>query len=173
MIRDRVRNLAGDESGAVLVLLAVVMAVLLVATALVIDIAAVRTLRINQQSISDAAAAAGALTAGEGGTPRQVCQVTKAYVEINATEFAALTGMDCSVWSDVSCDPGVEAVVSDTQNGITVQITYPVTDASSLMSSSAVGAIPPPASAEDGLDPCQRVGVEISSTWNTLFGRVA
>ena len=72
-MRHRIRHLAGDESGAVLVLLAVVMAVLLVATALVIDIAAVRTLRINQQSISDAAAAAGALTAGEGGSPRAVC----------------------------------------------------------------------------------------------------
>jgi len=172
-MRHRIRHLAGDESGAVLVLLAVVMAVLLVATALVIDIAAVRTLRINQQSISDAAAAAGALTAGEGGVPREVCQVTKAYVEINATEFAALSGVDCSVWSDVSCDPGVEAVVSDTQNGITVRIIYPVTDASSLMSSSAVGAVAQPASTDDGLDPCQRVGVEISSTWNTLFGRLA
>jgi len=173
MIRHRVRNLTGDESGAVLVLLAVVMAVLLVGTALVIDIAAVRTLRINQQSISDAAAAAGALTAGEGGIPREVCEVTKAYVEINATEFAALSGMDCSAWSEAPCDPSVEAVASDTQNGITVRITYPVTDASSLMSSSAVGAVAQPASAEDGLDPCQRVGVEISSTWNTLFGRLA
>ncbi len=64
MIRHRVRNLAGDESGAVLVLLVVVMAVVLVGTALVIDIAAVRTLRINQQSISDAAAAAAGADRG-------------------------------------------------------------------------------------------------------------
>ena len=60
MIGDRVRRLMGDESGVGLVLVAVLLAVLLVAAGLVIDIAAVRTLRINQQSISDAAPAAGA-----------------------------------------------------------------------------------------------------------------
>jgi hypothetical protein len=162
-----------DESGAVLILVAVIMVVLLGAAALVIDIAAVRTLRINQQSISDASAAAGALTAGETGIPRDVCEVTKSYVEINADAIVALNGIDCSAWSAVSCDPGVEAIATDTQNGITVQITYPVTDASPLMSSSAVGAVPQPASAADGLDPCERVGVEISSTWHTMFGRLA
>ena len=173
MIRDRARRLMSDESGAVLVLVAVVMVVLLVAAALVIDIAAVRTLRINQQSITDASAAAGALTAAETGIPQDVCEVTKSYVEINATEIGGLNGIDCSAWSATSCDPTVEAVISDTQNGISVQITYPVTDASPLMSSSAVGAVPQPASAADGLDPCERVGVEISSTWNTMFGRLA
>ena len=114
MIRERARRLMDDESGAVLILVAVMMVVLLGAAALVIDIAAVRTLRINQQSISDASAAAGALTAGETGIPRDVCEVTKSYVEINADQIAALNGIDCSAWSAASCDPGVEAVISDT-----------------------------------------------------------
>lgn len=173
MIRDRTRRLMGDEGGAVLVLVAVLLAVLLVAAGLVIDIAAVRTLRVNQQSISDAAAAAGALTAAETGRPRDVCTVTKAYVEINAPEVSALSGIDCTGWPSLACDPTVESVASDVQGGITVRITHPVTDANALMSSSAVGAVAQPASPADGTDPCERVGVEISSTWNTTFGRLA
>ena len=128
---------------------------------------------VNQQSISDAAAAAGALTAAETGRPRDVCTVTKAYVEINAPEVSALSGIDCTGWPSLACDPTVESVASDVQGGITVRITHPVTDANALMSSSAVGAVAQPASPADGTDPCERVGVEISSTWNTTFGRLA
>jgi hypothetical protein len=146
----------GDEGGAVLVLVAVLLAVLLVAAGLVIDIAAVRTLRINQQSISDPAAAAGALTAAETGRPRDVCTVTKAYVEINAPEISALSGINCTGWSSLGCDPAIELVASDVQGGITVRITHPVTNANALMSSSAVGAVAQPASPADGTDPCER-----------------
>ena len=101
------------------------MVVLLGAAALVIDIAAVRTLRIHQQSISDASAAAGALAAAETGVPREVCEAAKSYVEINANAIASLSGIDCSTWSSGSCDPATEAVTSDTQNGMTVTITHP------------------------------------------------
>ena len=58
MIRARFRRVAQDESGAVLIMFAVIVMVLLIAAALVVDIAAVRTLRADHQSISDAAAAA-------------------------------------------------------------------------------------------------------------------
>ncbi len=173
MIRARLRRVADDEGGAVLIMFAVLVVVLLIAAALVIDIAAVRTLRADHQSTSDAAAAAGALTAAETGVPQDVCAVTKAYVEINGTTIGSLSGIDCATWSSAACDPDQVATATDTQNGITVRITYPVTDSSPLMSSSAIGAASQPASAADGDDPCGRVGVEISSTWNTVFGRVA
>lgn len=173
MIRSRLQRLAGDESGAILILVAISLVVLLVVAGLVVDIAAVRALRVNHQSISDAAATAGALSAAEKGDPQEVCAVTKAYVEINAPEISSLGGIDCTAWGSTACDPNTESVASDTQGGITVRITHPVTDANPLMSSSAVGAIPQPASPEDGPDPCERVAVEISSTWDTTFGRLA
>ena len=173
MIRERARRLMDDESGAVLILVAVIM--LSCWGPPPWSLTSLRYARCGSISnrSATASAAAGALTAGETGIPRDVCEVTKSYVEINADAIVALNGIDCSAWSAVSCNPGVEAIATDTQNGITVQITYPVTDASPLMSSSAVGAVPQPASAADGLDPCERVGVEVSSTWHTMFGRLA
>ena len=84
MFTDRLGRVKDDESGSVLVLVALLMVAMLLITGLVIDLGGVWGYRANQQSISDAAAAAAAITVAETGNGRDACQTAKAYVIANA-----------------------------------------------------------------------------------------
>ncbi|MEE9533302.1 MAG: pilus assembly protein TadG-related protein [Acidimicrobiia bacterium] len=80
----RLRRIHDDESGAVFLIVAVLMVVLLVMAGLVIDIGGVRGFRANQQTISDAAASAGAMALAETKSGQAACAAAKAYVSVNA-----------------------------------------------------------------------------------------
>lgn len=171
MIR-RLQQVHRDESGTVLLIVTLVMTALLMLAGLVIDLGGVRGFRAGQQTISDSAGAAGAVALAETGSGRDACDAAKAYVAINAKGITSLAGIDCTGFP-VVCDAGTPATVETTVEGrFTVSITYPVADVSPLMSSHVLGALPQPASSQDG-DQCDRIGVSIESPFETSFSRLA
>jgi Flp pilus assembly protein TadG len=168
----RLRDIHDDESGTVLLIVTLVMTALLMLAGLVIDLGGVRGFRAGQQTISDSAGAAGAMALAETGSGRDACDAAKAYVAINANGITSLAGIDCTGFP-VVCDAGTPPTVETTVEGrFTVSITYPVADDSPLMSSHVLGALPQPASSQDG-DQCDRIGVSIESPYETTFSKLA
>jgi hypothetical protein len=161
-----------EESGTVLLIVTLVMTALLMLAGLVIDLGGVRGFRAGQQTISDSAGAAGAMALAETGSGRDACEAAKAYVAINANGITSLDGIDCTTFP-VVCDAATPAAIETTVEGrYTVSITFPVADDSPLMSSHVLGALPQPASSQDG-DQCDRIAVSIESLFETTFSRLA
>jgi Flp pilus assembly protein TadG len=166
------RQVHRDESGTVLLIVTLVMTALLMLAGLVIDLGGVRGFRAGQQTISDSAGAAGAMALAETGSGRDACDAAKAYVAINANGITSLAGIDCTAFP-VVCDDATPTAVETTVEGrFTVSITHPVADDSPLMSSHVLGALPQPASSQDG-DQCDRIGVSIESPYETTFSKLA
>ena len=172
MLTDRLRRVKDDESGSVLVLVALLMVALLLITGLVIDLGGVWGYRANQQSISDAAAAAAAITVAETGNGREACQTAKAYVIANARGVETLDGIDCDTFPVICAPDTTEVVESTTEGRFTVTVSYPVADSSVFMGSEVRGALSQPTSSADG-DQCDRFGVAIESQLATTFSRLA
>lgn len=169
---DRLRRVHHDESGTVILVVTLIMVALLLLAGLVIDVGGVRGFRANQQSISDAAAAAGAVTLAETRDGQAACNTAKAYVISNARGVDTLAGIDCNTFP-VSCDADTGEVTAVTVEGrFTISIAFPVADSSPLLDSQVLGALPQPASPEDGHQ-CERIGVSIESTFSTTFSRLA
>lgn len=155
-----------------LLIVTLVMTALLMLAGLVVDLGGVRGFRAGQQTISDSAGAAGAMALAETGSGKDGCEAAKAYVAINAKGITNLGGIDCTGFP-VVCDAATPAAVETTVEGrFTVSITYPVADDSPLMSSHVLGALPQPASSQDG-DQCDRIGVSIESPYETTFSKLA
>ena len=172
MVLNRIHKVNNDESGSVLVLVTFLMVGMLLITGLVVDFGGVWGYRASQQSISDSAAAAGAIALAETGNGQEACETAKAYVISNAPGVGSLAGINCNVFP-VFCESDTAEVTATTiQGGLTVTLSYPVVDASPLMGSEIRGALPQPATAADG-DPCNRVGVAIASQWPATFSRLA
>ncbi|MCH8993088.1 MAG: hypothetical protein IIA44_15220, partial [Acidobacteria bacterium] len=172
MLTDRLRRVKDDESGSVLVLVSLLMVAMLLITGLVIDLGGLWGYRANQQSISDAAAAAAAITVAETGNGREACQTAKAYVIANARGVETLAGIDCDTFP-VICAPDTTEVVESTIEGrFTVTVSYPVADTSTFMESEVRGALSQPTSSADG-DQCDRFAVAIESQMATTFSRLA
>lgn len=168
----RLRRIHGDEGGTVILIVTLIMVALLLIGGLVIDLGGLRGFRASQQSISDAAAAAGAMTLGETRDGQAACATAKAYIVSNATGITSLAGIDCSSFP-VVCDADTPEVVATTVAGrLTVGITHPVSDTSVLLDSEILGALDQPVSAGDG-HPCERIAVSIDSTYGTTFSRLA
>jgi hypothetical protein len=159
------------DRGAVLVLLALSMVLLLSAAALAVDFAAARNDRTGAKRASDAAAAAGALTFLDAGA-EEACLDTVEYLALNGVEVTPTAPIDCTGFP-TSCasgtTPSVSATMSDPK--LTVTITYPVQDAAQMMDPSALGTTVQTVLAEDG-EACNRFGVSITSTHQTFFAGV-
>ncbi len=169
---DRLRRVHQDEDGTVILLVTLVMVGLLLIAGLVIDLGGVRGFRANQQSISDAAAAAAAVTLAETRDGQAACNTAKAYVISNARGVDALAGIDCNAFP-IICDIDTAGVTAVTVEGrFTISISFPIADSSALMSSRVLGALPQPASVADGHQ-CERIGVAIESSFTTTFSRLA
>lgn len=167
-----VRRLRSEQSGAVLVLVTIAMLVMLLLAGLVIDFGGVRTYRADQQSISDAAASAGALAIADSGNGVDGCEAAKRYVIINSDSITDLSGIDCSTFP-TACEPTTpEVTASTTDAGFTITLTYPVPDTSTLLASDIMGALPQPVVEDDGVQ-CDRFGVTIESDYVTGFTRLA
>jgi hypothetical protein len=108
VLRALIRERADDERGAVLVLSALVLVLLLMIAGLVVDIGLVRTDRQQNKSAADLAVTAGLRNLELGGYPapfRGVCEALK-YLQANSSEMAGLTGS--ITWGDgaaVTGDP--------------------------------------------------------------------
>ena len=172
IVLARIRTVNSDEAGSVIVLVTFLMVGILLLTGLVIDLGGAWGYRASQQSISDSAAAAGAIALAETGNGREACETAKSYVIANARGVDALAGIDCIAFP-VFCEADTTETTATTTSGrYTVTISYPVVDDSPLMGSEIRGALSQPATAEDG-DPCNRVGVAIASEWKATFSSLA
>ena len=124
--------------------------------------------RSADQKVSDSAAAAGVLgvVASDG---QAGCEAALAYAAINADELTTLDDSGCAAAFPGSCNPGDFHTVSSGRYKITV--TYPVPDSHALMTSGIVGATAQALVPGDG-EACDRLGVEISATRNSIFAQL-
>lgn len=150
-----------------MILVASTLFVLIGASALAVDIGALWLQRSADQSVTDSAAAAGALEAAS--TDGQVaCQVALSYVVVNSDEIDALDSSGCFPAFSGTCTPGESLTVASGR--FTVTVTYPVADDDALMTSGIVGARSQALHADDG-QPCERVGVEMTAVRRSLFAQ--
>lgn len=166
------RRAPGDEreSGAILLTVLFSIVTLIAIAALVLDLAAVRVNRAVSQTVADAASTAGALDT-EGFDGRTGCETALGYLDLNLPDAGAFSGGDCLTFTD-NCLPTTPSTSTTATAGSWIAtITYPVLDTSPLLVSSAIGNPAQAIHVDDG-DPCERLGVSITSTQNYLFGRI-
>jgi hypothetical protein len=177
------RRPRGDD-GAYAILYGLLLVIVLSTSAVVIDLASLREDRRQSRLASDSAAVAGAraLDPLEGGDPYQACLDTWSYVSTNMdVPVAANTG--CTVFSGLTTSPCplTEKVAVGTSEGITVKVTWPVLQDSTLLTDPDVqGDAATGAQAIDttvdgtAADACARLGVTVSQVHDQylagLFG---
>jgi hypothetical protein len=147
-----------SEDGAVAVISALVLTVLLLFAALVIDLGALRADTSLNQSVSDLAAAAAGqqYSASETDSAYGACLEAVAFAEANLGRTFGDASPDCSVFEtgDV-CDDGTVSTAVYTSGPYTLRITNPVLDSNPLMQGDLYGEN------VDG-EPCDRVGVSLT-----------
>lgn len=161
---------AGNETerGAVLVLTAAAMLLIMGIAAITVDLAATRNDRSHNQAAADSAAAA-AVVAMSQGSPAQGCEAATDYLEYHLDTSSL--DIDCSVLLS-GCDTATSArTVSGTSGTTTVSITYPVPDTDPLMGSSTVGLPVVTGTKADG-DACDRIAVLLTEDRSTFFAGV-
>ncbi len=169
--RTRQRPVGADgESGAVLITVLFGVVALIALAALVLDLAAVRVNRAVSQVVTDAAATAAAIEA-EGTDGRSACETALDYLELNLPQAGPFSGADCLTFT-ASCDAATPAASTTATAGSWVaNLTYPVPDASPLLTSSVIGKPTQPLHPDDG-DACERFGVSVQSTHEYLFAQI-
>jgi hypothetical protein len=164
-MRGRVRS----DRGASAVILAISLFLLIGASAIALDVAAVWLDRSTDQKVTDAAAAVGVLetveTGGQAG-----CEAALTYVGSNTADLDSVDTSGCGVFDKV-CDPFdvTERTVSAGRYDITV--VYPVSDDHDLMTSRIISRTPQALVDDDGT-PCERFGVKMTSTRESLFAQI-
>lgn len=177
------RFLSSDESGAFLILYALLFFGLLAMVAIVIDLSQLRSVRRTSQSVADFAALAGAneLSDTSGGDPVTACQDAFKYVKKNTPEFPASATIPCT---DLTADPdtlGPRVPCNDDSAlgpltpplvleaagdaPYTLTITYPVSDA--MIDDSRRGG----SGVLDG-KACERMRVSLRKTDDSYFSGI-
>lgn len=185
------RRHSGEE-GAVAVVTAIILTVLIALVAFVVDLGFVRADTRRSQNASDNAAQAGVAALAEGKTFEEACMAAIAMLEINldmsmppgmCDEFAPGSfenGTTCEERgaADASLPPTndasdapprpVYAEAQDVTTGeYTVRIQMPVRPTDDQMQGQALDAD------HDGDDPCKRIGVSVRRTRDLIFGSFA
>ena len=155
-----------------MILLATALFMLLGASAIAVDLAAMRADRSIDQKVTDSAAAAGSLAAfSVDGV--EACKTALAYVAINANAIAELDDEieECVSKFLAGCKPAMAEFYTFTTGRFTITVTYPVPDGHPMMKSGILGAKSQPLVPSDG-DPCERVGVEMSAIHQGVFSQL-
>jgi hypothetical protein len=156
------------ERGATLLLGMVGFIGIVVIAAMVIDLAAARADRANNQIKADTAATAAAAVLEARGA-FNACNDAIGYLAEHLD--APPSGITCGSFP-TSCDSSTAAVSEvATFGATTVQFVHPVPDSHPLMSSGAIGATTQPVSPDDG-DACDRFAVQLEERHTTFFARV-
>lgn len=164
------------DQGAVLILVALLLTVLMIVVAFAIDLGQGRfARRDNQTAVDLAAVAAGYFMAGNGtsvvvSNPQEACKSAIRSVQINLKDFSPTTSAEaaCAGYpiTSVLCpsQPATPNVtVSDTKYTVTVR--YPVPDTELESERFATGV-------NDGTDPCTRMRVSLTRTDQTYFAAI-
>ena len=179
------RRGSGDETGAFLVIWALLLVALLTMVAIVLDLAALRQDRRQQRLAADSAVTGAGLSLQRTAAGRlAACEDAWSYAAQNLGFGAPVPASPCTPYAAASdCDktnPAAATVpfVEGTMGTYAVTITTPVLDTDPLMNADAAGGDRPQAANtntgindSDG-EPCTRIGVRIASTRNTTFARV-
>ena len=177
------RRIQHDESGAYLVLFALLVTALLAMVAVVIDLSQLRQDRRGDRSASDAAAAAGATTlASLGGSPNSACKAAWRVAVRNLGLTVAsypTTPCDTSFPSSFVCTTTSSAMTapnpvptSANVGPFQLVIKYPVPDTDVLMRSERTGGdqLQAANATYDG-GQCARVGVQIRRLRQPFFAK--
>jgi hypothetical protein len=151
-------------------MLAISLFLLIGASAIAVDIAAIWLDRSTDQKVTDAAAAVGVLEAMTHGG-QSACETALDYVATNTADIDSIDTSGCTAFSGACVeDDERELPVSAGRYDLTV--VYPVPDDHDLMTSGIVGRQPQAFHEDDGDKDCQRVGVRMTSTRDSLFAQV-
>lgn len=165
-----INSLSATDRGASMMLVAMTLFLLLGASAIAVDLAAMRLDRSADQKVTDSAASAGAL-AVLAGTGQDGCVAALEYVAINAQGIDSIDTSGCFTDIPASCDPTADLSHKVEVGRFEVTYTYPVPNGHQLMTSAQLGA-PTQAVVADDREPCERVGVQIRAEHQGLFAQV-
>ena len=160
---------ASSERGASMIMVGMALFVLFGTSALAVDIGALWLDRSADQKVTDSAAAAAVLEAvtTDG---QEACATALAYAAVNSDEIGTLDASGCTVFA-AACNPGIAKTHTVSSGRYAITVTYPVPNADPLMTSGIIGASPQVLDPTDG-EPCDRVGVEMSATRESLFAQL-
>lgn len=172
----RVPSRFRSDRGASMVLVAMSLLLLLGASAIAVDLAAMRFDRSADQKVTDSAASAGALAVlqNDGSVPpgQDACEDALGYVAINAQEIGTIDDSGCTNFIETSCDDTTGPETHTVSTGrYDITVTYPVEDGNDLMTSAQLGAPTQGVVEDDGVQ-CERVGVQMSATHHSLFAQL-
>ena len=155
------------DHGSVIVLMALGITAIFLIVEIVIDLSATRSDRRNGQlAVDNAASSAGYAFADTDAV--DACNTAIDYLEV--TLDTTFSGYDCSGFA--VC-PGALPIEASAP-GYLLTLTHPVDDTSPLMAKpSTIGASSTPFSLDLPGTPCQRIGVELTTTGDSYFGGIA
>jgi hypothetical protein len=169
-----------SESGAVAVIVTIVLTSLLVATAFVVDLGALRADRIEGKVIADMAATAAAIDyrPGDAGAAQQACEDALEYAVANLRGASgtpvADPGRSCAEQfpSTYVCSPGDDRWAYYTIGPYDIEIRLPVRD--DPAGDGLDGGLLEDLAHGDDFDgaPCDRIGVRIYRDRGMIFGGV-
>lgn len=164
------RKRLGSDRGASVFMVAISLFLLIGASAIAVDIAAIWLDRSTDQKVTDAAAAAGALEAVNNGG-QAACETALTYVATNTPDLSS-SDVDLSgcVAFNQACTTSLDVPFAAGRYDLTV--VYPVEDGHDLMTSGIIGQQPQTLHEDDGVKPCERVGVKMESTRKSFFAQV-
>lgn len=165
-MRERLRS----DRGASVFMLAISLFLLIGASAIAVDIAAIWLDRSTDQKVTDAAAAVGVLEAMTTGG-QSACETALNYVATNTADMDSIDTSGCTAFSG-ACVEGAERELPVSAGRYDLTVVYPVPHDHDLMTSGIVGRQPQALHEDDGDKDCQRVGVKMASTRNSMFAQV-
>ena len=173
-MRARKLSRLGGENGAVAVIAALLLTVLLLFAALALDLGALRADRASGQLVADMAATAGAFVhdASQPGSARSACEQAVAYASENLDTDLVVDpdgAGGCELFSETDvCAPDGEPITARYRSGgLFVSITNPVPDPLD----DPTGLMQDVSYAFDGT-PCDRIGVRIRRDRDFLLAPV-
>lgn len=166
-----------DDRGAILVLMALVITVLVIIAAIVVDLGATRSDRRGGQLAADTAVASAAVELANSNSSHLACEAAFDYLEATLGVVFGNTPTCASLLvNQALCTATtIEGTVrrTDASGDYTAVVHYPVPAASGLMDrTSTIGGVGTiAADADDGL-PCERIGIEVITSGDSFFGGI-
>lgn len=165
--REQIRS----DRGASIFMLAISLFLLIGASAVAVDIGAIWLDRSTDQKVTDAAAAAGILAAYETSS-QAACEAALTYVAVNTPDIDSVDTSGCASTFGGICDDLTPRELPPVSAGrYEITVTYPVEDGNDLMTSRIISRTEQPLVDDDG-EPCERLGVKMISTRDSLFASV-
>lgn len=169
-----------DERGVYAILYALLTLTFLGVTAIVVDLAMMREGRATTRSASDSAVVAAASSLNpldpSKTDPRKACQAAWKYLLVGIDDLHdgsnTCSAFPVAAVGGVCTSTTAPIVAASTGSRYTVRITWPVVDASALMTDPDVapGSVTQSIDTSfDGENACDRIGVEVVRTSSTMF----